>query len=448
MKKLYLILIVLVGTTLLAAERGLTVNEIPVSDEVTTVSTPVPAFFNNESKANKSKLEFPKSWDTLQELNFNYRLPAKQQVGMQFMNLTHNVQPFGYPYSLSETAFQAINKSPEWLQAELSSVLAQLEPEKQLLWSNLILSTQDPYVDEIAFCIAYSSPQYLNSTFALPELFTENATAIYSLATELPYVEIIDTGNSATGGNYYSTTRYFKKNTNGEMQQVTVPQEIYYWYIVHPKLTDEIAAYINPTVIENNSNHNNNIAAPPTGKFWRTYLYNLQEGDYPVLSDTLVQCQTLFNRDGTGNDAIRTIQWWINQQMSFTSNNERPHQPVRIVTKHFGRCGEYADFTAAVARLALIPCTSIISISTDHTWNEFWDENWVAWEPVNGYIDNPLVYENGWGKVFGSVIEIRSDGLFTPVTDRYSEGLCHITIQVVDSNQRPVDGARVVLAIL
>jgi len=448
MKKLYLILIVLVGTTLLAAERGLTVNEIPVSDEVTTVSTPVPAFFNNESKANKSKLEFPKSWDTLQELNFNYRLPAKQQVGMQFMNLTHNVQPFGYPYSLSETAFQAINKSPEWLQAELSSVLAQLEPEKQLLWSNLILSTQDPYVDEIAFCIAYSSPQYLNSTFALPELFTENATAIYSLATELPYVEIIDTGNSATGGNYYSTTRYFKKNTNGEMQQVTVPQEIYYWYIVHPKLTDEIAAYINPTVIENNSNHNNNIAAPPTGKFWRTYLYNLQEGDYPVLSDTLVQCQTLFNRDGTGNDAIRTIQWWINQQMSFTSNNERPHQPVRIITKHFGRCGEYADLTAAVARLALIPCTSIISISTDHTWNEFWDENWVAWEPVNGYIDDPLVYENGWGKVFGSVIEIRSDGLFTPVTDRYSEGLCHITIQVVDSNQRPVDGARVVLAIL
>jgi hypothetical protein len=170
------------------------------------------------------------------------------------MNLTHNVQPFGYPYSLSETAFQAINKSPEWLQAELSSVLAQLEPEKQLLWSNLILSTQDPYVDEIAFCIAYSSPQYLNSTFALPELFTENATAIYSLATELPYVEIIDTGNSATGGDYYSTTRYFKKNTNGEMQQVTVPQEIYYWYIVHPKLTDEIAAYINPSVVENNSN--------------------------------------------------------------------------------------------------------------------------------------------------------------------------------------------------
>ena len=448
MKKLYLIIIVLFCTTLLAAERGLTVNEIPVSNEVTAVSNPVPVLYNIESEANKSKPAIPKNWDTLQELNLNFRLPVKQLYGLQFMNLTHNVQQFSSPYSLSETAFQAINKSPIWLQAELSSILSQLEPDRQLLWANLILSTQDPFVDEIAFCIAYSSPQYLNSTFSLPELFTENATAIYSIAAQLPYVEIVDTGNSVTGGDYYSTTRYLKKNTMGEVQQVTVPQEIYYWYIVHPKLTDEIAAYINPTTIENNSTHNNNIAAPPTGKFWRTYLYDLQEGDYPILSDTLVQCQTLFNRDGTGNDAIRTIQWWINQQMSFTSNNERPHQPVRIITKHFGRCGEYADLTSAVARLALIPCTSIISISTDHTWNEFWDENWVAWEPVNGYIDNPLVYENGWGKVFGSVIEIRSDGLLTPVTDRYSEGICTITIQVVDANQHPVDGARVVLAIL
>ncbi|HQO47474.1 MAG TPA: FlgD immunoglobulin-like domain containing protein, partial [Candidatus Cloacimonas sp.] len=216
---------------------------------------------------------------------------------------------------------------------------------------------------------------------------------------------------------------------------------------VHLKITDEIPAYINPAIIENNSSHNNNIAPPPTGKFWRGYLYNLQEGDYPVLRDTLMQCPTLFNRDGTGNDAIRTIQWWINQLMSFTSNNERPHQPVRIITKHIGRCGEYADLTSAVARLALIPCASVLSLSLDHTWNEFWDENWVAWEPVNGYIDNPLVYENGWGYHFGSVFDIRSDGLLTPVTDRYSEGVSTIVIQVTDANLQPVDGARVVLAI-
>ncbi|HNQ39927.1 MAG TPA: T9SS type A sorting domain-containing protein [Candidatus Cloacimonas sp.] len=447
MKRHFFILFVLMGTILFATERGLTVKEIEVSEEVTSISQAVPSLLQEESIMKTDTDSASKNWETLQELNLNFRLPAKGQYGLQFMNFSQSVQPFGFPGCLSETAFQAVNKAPLWLQTELASVLAELDADKQTLWSNLILSTQDPYVDEICFCIAYSSPQYLNSAFALPELFTENAQLIYSIALELPYVEIIDTGTAISGGDYYSTTRYWKKDNSGQMQQITVPKELYYWYIVHLKLTDEIPAYINPLVIENNNTHNNNIAPPPTGKFWRGYLYNLQEGDYPVLRDTLMQCATLFNRDGIGNDAIRTIQWWINQQMSFTSNNERPHQPVRIITKHIGRCGEYADLTSAVARLALIPCTSILSYSLDHTWNEFWDENWVAWEPVNGYIDNPLVYENGWGTVFGSVFEIRPDGLLTPVTDRYSEGVSTIVIQVTDSNQHPVDGARVVLAV-
>ena len=448
MKRPFIILFVLFSAILFAGERGLTVKEIEVSGEVISISSPVQSLIQVAPLRKVEKVKALKNWDTLQELNLNFRLPAKGQYGLQFIDLSQSVQPFGFPGCLSETAFQAVNKAPVWVQTELASILAELIPEKQTLWSNLILSAQDPYVDEICFCIANSSPQYLNSAYALPELFTENAQLLYSIACELPYVEIMDTGTAISGGDYYSTTRYWKKNTSGEMQQITVPRELYYWYIVHPKLTDEIPAYINPAIIENNSTHNNNIAPPPTGKFWRGYLYNLQESDYPVLRDTLMQCQTLFNRDGTGNDAIRTIQWWINQQMSFTSNNERPHQPVRIITKHIGRCGEYADLTSAVARLSLIPCTSILSYSLDHTWNEFWDENWVAWEPVNGYIDIPLVYENSWGTVFGSVFEIHPDGLLTPVTDKYSEGVSTIIIQVTDANQHPVDGARVMLYVM
>jgi hypothetical protein len=448
MKNLSVIFLVLISVTLFATDRGLTVSEIPVSDEVTSISTPVESLIIKEPVAAAEEISAARDWDTLEELDLRFRLPAKGQYGMQFMDFSLSGQPFGAPGCLSETAFQAVYKAPEWLQTELASVLAELDTDKQTLWANLILNTQDPYVDEISFCIANSSPQYLNSEYALPELFTENAQLLYSIALELPYVEIIDSGNALSGGDYYSTTRYWKKDNSGELQQVTVPRELYYWSIVHLKITDEIPAYINPVVIENNSSHNNNIAPPPTGKFWRGYLYNLQEGDYPVLRDTLMQCQTLFNRDGTGNDAIRTIQWWINQLMSFTSNNERPHQPVRIITKHIGRCGEYADLTSAVARLALIPCASVLSLSLDHTWNEFWDEYWVAWEPVNGYIDNPLVYENGWGYDFGTVFDIRSDGLLTPVTNRYSEGVANIVIQVTDANLQPVDGARVILAIL
>jgi len=447
MKSYLIVIILFICVGLFAEPRGLSVREVPVSDVVTEQQTPVSQFIIVPEPLQREDLN-REEWNPVRELDLGFRLPAGGQYGLKFDNMQSTAVPFGSMGYLLPEGILAVDKAPSWLEIDLAGTLAQLEPARQTVWANLILSTNDPYVDEIAFCIAYSSPQYLNSSYALPELFTENAEFIYSIATQLPYVQVQDTGSAAVGGNYYSTTRYFKKDANGQTMQITVPKELYYWYLVHLKITDEIAAYINPTVVENNSTHNNNIAPPPTGKFWRSYLYNLQEVGYPVLSDTLNQCQTLFNRDGSGNDAIRTIQWWINQNMSFTSNNERPHQPVRIIAKRIGRCGEYADLTSAVARLALIPCTSISSISTDHTWNEFWEENWVSWEPVNGYINNPLVYENGWGKVFGSVFETRSDGLMTPVTDRYSEGYATISTQVVDSTMQPVDGARVVMAIL
>jgi len=447
MRTLLTLSLILVSWALLAAERGLTVAEVPCLDVVSRTETPV-SQFNEIAPPVCNPLPDREDWSPVLDLELNFRLGAKQQYGLEYDNFSSTAVPFGSPGVLSAEGKQAVNKAPTWMQTELASVLASLQPDKQTLWANLILATQDPYVDEVAFCVANSSPQYLNSSYALPELFTENAFYIYNIDSQLSYVEVVNTGSAAIGGNYYSTTRYYKKDANGQLQQITVPKELYYWYIVHPKLTDEIAAYINPTVVENNSNHYNNIAPPPEGKFWRNYIFTLNETGYPVLADTLSECQTLFNRDGTGNDAIRTIQGWINQNMSFTSNNERPHQPVRIITKRIGRCGEYADLTSAIARLALIPCTSILSVSTDHTWNEFWDEDWVQWEPVNGYINVPLVYENGWGKVFGSVFEIRSDGLLTPVTERYSEGHATIRIQVLDLAMQPVDGARVVLAIL
>lgn len=430
-----------------AAPRGLTTREVPVSDAVDGIAVRV--FIPGVVPARPVSLGINRDeWTGSDSLDLGIRLQAGQQYGLQFHPATNSVSIINSLGDLLPQSQLAIAKAPSWLRADLISTLAQCLPARQELWAQVINAATDPYVDEIAFCVAYSSPEYLNSQWSYPQLFSENASFIYSIAAELPYVEVLDSGSSAGGGNYYSTTRYWRKDANGVLEQISVPPDIYYWHLVHPKITDEIPAYIDPAIVENNNTHTNNIAPPPTGKFWREYIYNLDDGTHPVLSDTLSLCQTLFNRDGSGGDAIRTIIWWINQNMSFTSNSERPHQPVRIIAKRFGRCGEYADLTAAVSRLALIPCTSISSVSTDHTWNEFWESDWVSWEPVNGYVNNPLVYENGWGKVFGSVFETRSDGLMTPVTGRYSDGESTISIRVVDANSYPVDGARVILAIV
>lgn len=441
MNKALLICALLTAIALSANPRGMTTA--PLTEDGNTIRVETRIFPAGPPAQPTIRDDwYPASTDAISTI-----LPAKEQIGMKYDHTTNTSSLYSSQGSLSPLARTAIAKAPVWMQAELTNVLLQLNPERQQVFAELINTTSDPYIDEVAFAIANSSTLYLGSDFALPELFTENAAYIYSIASELPYVEIIDHGSSTSDPAYYSTTRYRSLNAAGEIIYTEVPRDIYYWYIVHPRLSDEIAAYINPDIVENNSTHNNNITAPPLGEFWRSYLYTVQEGDYPVLADTLRECETLFNRNGAGGDAIRTIQWWINHTMSFNSNNERPHQPVRIYKKHMGRCGEYQDYTNATARLALIPCTSITSVSTDHVWNEFWDQSWVQWEPVNGYIDVPLVYENGWGKVFGSVFETRSDGYFTPVTDRYSEGSALIRIRVIDENGHPVDGARVILAI-
>ena len=394
------------------------------------------------------------SWNLIDSLGINRYVESGKNFTVYFNNTLDSLKiyPPDYEYPLTEASYQALEKAPEWLRNDLCNVLSCINSLYQDEWANAINNANDPYIDEITFAIAHSSPQYLSSGYGSADLFQENAELIYENDQYLDYVEVVDYGTSESDKNYYSTTRYWKETVSKDTIQVEVPKEIYYWYIVHPKITDEIPAYIDPNIVESNATHNNNIADPPVGVFWRNYLFNHADAGYPVLKDMLEGCEIVWNGEQNVNPsqthAAAVITNWINECMNFTSGYERPHQPVRILRKHIGRCGEYADLTAAASRAALIPCTSILAISHDHTWNEFWEAGWVHWEPVNNYVDNPLSYENGWGWSFGSVFEIKSDGWLSSVTGTYSEGSATITIYAFDSQGDPIDGAEILLAVL
>jgi hypothetical protein len=150
-------------------------------------------------------------------------------------------------------------------------------------------------------------------------------------------VEVIDTGSATTGADYWSTTSYTKKDADGTIRSVAVPKDIYYWYIVLPKLTDEIPAFIDPSIVENNSSHTNNATGPDTGKFWRVMLYNEPDDGYPAMADTLVQIQTPSEISAAGVLTPSGFAVVDKRQHEFHSNSERPHQPARIYRKHFGR---------------------------------------------------------------------------------------------------------------
>lgn len=445
--KRFVLITFLTFTLISAKEKGLTNILLEENSYIGSKAKPYSSTTEKTMSSISPTSLSRENWQLVDSLFFDYYLKPGDHFGVQFdHNVNSIISVSNFFDLLTPEAETALQKTPKWLQPALRNKLGLLNPADQNELAAVINNSFDPYIDEIAYSIAHSSAEFLSSNFCYPQLFELNAIKIYSADNNLDYVEITDYGTSTTDENYYSTAKYWKINANGETIQFEIPKELYYLYVVHPKITDEIASYIDPDIIEDNTTHQNNITDPPDGKFWREFLFSQADTGYPILELELSGTNILWDDSGNANDtAIHKITGWINASMSFTSDYERPHQPVRIYRKHIGRCGEYADLTSAATRSALIPCTSVLSYSGDHTWNEFWNEEWIHWEPVNGYYNNPLVYENGWGKVFGSVFEIRSDGLLSPITERYSEGIATITLYSKDADGNPIDGAFFIL---
>ena len=445
MEKTFLLILVLGFIFLYSEETGLTVNIPDFGNSVEGRAKTYTPTYNTESSDNNQPVN-REEWEIIDSLKINKLLSPGNHLGAYYDNMDNSLKVISNQGELTSESVAAVNKSPNWIKADLENVLSQLSIQKQLIWANVINEAIDPYIDEIAFTIANLSVQHLESDFSYTQLVSENAELIYDIDEDLNYVEVLDYGTSLTDGDYYSTTRYWKEDANGVLQQIEVPRDIYYWYIVHPKITDEIPSYIDPAHSESNSTHNNNIADPPLGMFWRNFLYNHNDAGYPKLKYMLQNCDIAWNGTNLSADnAVGATENWIAQSMVFTSDNERPHQPVRIYRKHIGRCGEHADLRAAALRIALIPGTSILTISTDHTWNEFWDEEWIHYD--GGSVNNPLLYENGWGKVHASVFEIRSDGVLNPVSERYSGEYATFTMYAFDGEGTPIDGARFILGV-
>lgn len=423
------------GTTINIPEDNLFLNGVVVPSR-----SPREPLYHSDPR-----IERPTGWEEINSIDINKYLSAGQYWGVEFNNINNQLNISTNCGDLSELAELAIEKSPNWIKPQLEWVFTQIPHSKQDYWAQEITNASDPYIDEIAFAISRMSPTYLSQMYQA-EVFTLNAHLMYQYDNLLDYVEIVDIGNSVTDADFYSTTKYKVIDEWGHERSITAPREVYYWNIVMPKITDEIPGFINPNTVESNSSHNNNLTDSSTGKFWRDYLFNYADPGYPLLKDYLLTAQYAYNPTNPANSAINQMTSWIEQSMVFTSGSERPHQPVRIYKKHIGRCGEHADLRAAVGRIALIPLRSIFTISGDHTWNEFWQEDWIHWDGND--IDNPNLYESGWGRTYGSVFEIRSDGYLTPVTSTYSQGTADLIINVVDANHLPVDGARVTLACL
>ncbi|MDD2889721.1 MAG: T9SS type A sorting domain-containing protein [bacterium] len=363
------------------------------------------------------------------------------------------VDSFGLHPVLSDTlttiAKQAVDASPEWIRIPLWDNFALMGTMGQDVFGALILSAPSLYRDELAFIIARTEPVILEHYNTNPQIFLDNVSLIYKNDSLLDYVRLVEYSD-------YTTAKYKIADKGDDTTEIEIPKEEYYWNVVHPIITNEALFYVNPKTGKE--------AAPPTGVFWRDYLFNYpdtcpatvvsvypDQNDTivagfvsPILKDLLAGEKLLYNgRTDNPNDngAIGIVNNWIRDILVFNSGTERPRQPVRIFHIHIGRCGEHAVITAAASRAALIPTNDPYDVCRDHTWNEWYDTQWRGWEPINNYVNSTSHYEDdGWQ--FNNVFAWRGDGYNYDVTPRYTP-YCTLTVIVKDKDSLPVDGAQV-----
>lgn len=373
-------------------------------------------------------------WNVLLEESFDFALNSTTDLRLEYdpvnvqLNRTGSLDPY---LAHNSTVRTAIDRAPQWLNLTLSWRFHEIYPYYVNRYIDLLTNTTIDlrYLDELAFLIAFLPEYFINSYFLTEPLLLENVEMMYVVSSDVSYCDIVDV-QKVDG--QHSTVIYATPTGN-----ITLPEEIYYWYLVMPRSELETPSFIDL------SNFRKTI--DPNGAFWRGFLYTANDTGYPVLKDLLSKQTTLWN--GTknqmeGNGAVGAVTFWANRCIMFRYEDgmRRDHQPVSLYKQHFGLCGENAEVLVAAAKTALIPAVVTITFEGMHAWNEFYERGWHQWQAYSGHIDDPLA-EGAPGSVSvftsfnGDMSQFSATPGYTTTTT--------LRVRVRDAQGMPVDGAMV-----
>jgi Transglutaminase-like superfamily len=103
-----------------------------------------------------------------------------------------------------------------------------------------------------------------------------------------------------------------------------------------------------------------------------------------------------------------------------TTRFPRYNSASKIFETRKGRCGEYANLFGAYCRAVGLE-TRYIADFTDHVWTECLVDgrNWVMVDSCEGVVNEPSMYEAGWGKQLSYVLAVSTVEV-VDVTPRYT----------------------------
>ncbi|KAK9909396.1 hypothetical protein WJX75_001604 [Coccomyxa subellipsoidea] len=99
----------------------------------------------------------------------------------------------------------------------------------------------------------------------------------------------------------------------------------------------------------------------------------------------------------------------------------RYNDPGRLLQTRRGRCGEWANAFALCCRAIGLDTRYILDL-TDHVWVEYFSDalgRWIHMDACEAAYDQPLLYEEGWGKKLTYVVAFSKGGV-RDVTRRYT----------------------------
>ncbi|HDG68500.1 MAG TPA: hypothetical protein ENG11_05080, partial [candidate division Zixibacteria bacterium] len=468
MRKSFVAMILLVALTGVWAGNELTLKPQKLDVSIVKPVGVYPYLRAKEPTAKRNAGQFPKA-ATVDEDSIHTVLAPGDAVYIRVDTRAGDVEAIDLRDSLPEECINAINISPRWLKLDLYQSFRHLPEDRAQELADVILGAPDEEIDEIAFCVAHMSPQSLTDDRFDPELLRINADWIYRLADSLQYVELREYGS---GDDWYTTTAYPVVSADlTDTSILEIPRDIYYWFVVHPKLSDEAPK------MRDDSHDTRELTF---GYFWREFLWAnpddhwdyTNDGEYPLLSDWMKIPKVLWIRDDTVLAADREVNencgaldvlgHWVSTMLPSPPAAVRPIQPNQIAVAHYGNCGEVQDLLAAAGRTALLPINCVGTLLQDHVWNEFWDDGYPGplWEedPWRCYqVDRwggATSLEPSWGgydfdrggsKNVSNALTWRGDGYMIDRTPAYTN-VCTLIVEVLDVDGNPVPGAEVTFA--
>lgn len=413
-----------------------------------------------------------------------------------YPNVGSSTNPRFLVWRNTPTSFSYFNPNHYYVDDSNVLLKARTIPTRMIEYANLINSVPDYMVDELAFSIANTATGSLMHSKAYPDVYKNNTEALYYNDKFIDYADILDLGNFSSG-DYYSTLRYWV-NESGARVEYTLPRNIYYWFVVHPRVSYELPTFIDPNVV---ANTHQGAAPPPAGKFWRWYLFNENDTAWPpdppsgvkypkdegppLMKEKVAGVTTMWNatvyiapsgydNSGTNNQrpwdygdhAVEKVSHWVSLTLALNAQEDndgnRPRQAVRIAHEHNGNCGELHDLGTAALRAALIPAIGMCSITEDHCWNEFWHKGWHHldnyWSNSASIVGNNDYkhYTPGWNRDWTAIVSENGDSRLVNHINTYHhpedfngdghQDRGNVSIRVLDANGNPVDGAKVSIA--